>query len=202
MCRSYHTGRDHPACDAVLRHAPVASLDGTLHRQLHALEQSPAYCCRSKWPRIGSGNFALTELIASSTCWRSAVSLPVFRNCIIEPHQLEQALFYILPLHRNFNIFSRERRKMPNPPSPENAVSRLNVSGAAVDRHQKAAEQLQSTSPDRCTFGLCSHPVLLKRERLPLRPEAFRTARRPPPLSPHQSRPGPNQRALAICRRG
>jgi hypothetical protein len=35
-----------------------------------------------KWPRIGSGNFALTELIASSTCRRSAVSLPVFRNCI------------------------------------------------------------------------------------------------------------------------
>lgn len=26
MCRSYHTGRGHPACDAVLRHAPVASL--------------------------------------------------------------------------------------------------------------------------------------------------------------------------------
>jgi hypothetical protein len=43
MCRSYHTGRDHPACDAGLRHDPVASLDGTLHRHLHALEQSPAY---------------------------------------------------------------------------------------------------------------------------------------------------------------
>jgi hypothetical protein len=27
--------------------APVASLDGTLHRQLHALEQSPAYFCRA-----------------------------------------------------------------------------------------------------------------------------------------------------------
>jgi hypothetical protein len=47
MCRSYHTGRGHPACDAVLRHAPVASLDGTLHRHLHALEQSPAYLCFS-----------------------------------------------------------------------------------------------------------------------------------------------------------
>jgi hypothetical protein len=47
MCRSYHTGRDHPACDAVLRHAPMASLDGTLHRHLHALEQSPAYLCFS-----------------------------------------------------------------------------------------------------------------------------------------------------------
>jgi len=43
MCRSYHTGQDHPACDVVLRHAPLASLDGTLHRHLHALEQSPAY---------------------------------------------------------------------------------------------------------------------------------------------------------------
>jgi hypothetical protein len=31
--------------------------------------------------------------------------------------------------------------------------------------------------------------------------EAFGTARRPPPLSPHQSRPGPNQSPLAICRR-
>jgi hypothetical protein len=31
--------------------------------------------------------------------------------------------------------------------------------------------------------------------------EAFRPARHPPSLSPHQSRPGPNQRALAICRR-
>jgi hypothetical protein len=43
MCRSYHTGQDHPACDAVLRHAPLVSLDGTLHKHLHALEQSPAY---------------------------------------------------------------------------------------------------------------------------------------------------------------
>jgi hypothetical protein len=25
MCRNYRTGRDHPACDAVLRHAPEAS---------------------------------------------------------------------------------------------------------------------------------------------------------------------------------
>ena len=32
--------------------------------------------------------------------------------------------------------------------------------------------------------------------------EAFRIARRPSPLSPYQSRPGPNQRALAIYRRG
>ena len=41
----------------------------------------PLLFCRSKWPRIGSGTFALTELIASSTCRRSPVSLPVFRNC-------------------------------------------------------------------------------------------------------------------------
>src|ERR1700730_6306712 len=62
---------------------------------------------------------------------------------------------------------------------------------------------LQSTSYlTVARLAWCSHPVLLKRERLPLRPEAFRTARCPPPLSPHQSRPGPNQRALAICRRG
>jgi hypothetical protein len=84
MCRSYHTGRDHPACDAVLR-----SPSGIF--RWHAPQTTP---------RTGAvpslllpGNFALTELIASSTCWRSAVSLPVFRNCIIEPNQLEQALF-------------------------------------------------------------------------------------------------------------
>jgi hypothetical protein len=61
MCRSYHTGQDHPACDAVLRHAPLASLDGTLHRHLHALEQSPAY---------------ILELPAF------CVSLTAFRKCI------------------------------------------------------------------------------------------------------------------------
>src|SRR3984893_16898162 len=51
---------------------------------------------------MGSANFALTELIASSTCRRSAVSLPVFRNCIIEPNQLEQALPSRSHLHRQF----------------------------------------------------------------------------------------------------
>jgi Telomere resolvase len=55
-------------------------------------------------------------------------------------------------------------------PSPENAVSRLNVSGA--DRHlftlhQKAAEQLHSTPYlTVARLAWCSHPVLLKRERL------------------------------------
>jgi hypothetical protein len=41
-----------------------------------------------KMARIGSGNFALTELIASSTCRRSAVSLPAFRNCILPKKKL------------------------------------------------------------------------------------------------------------------
>ena len=112
MCRSYHTGRGHPACDAVLRHALVASLDGTLHRHLHALEQSPAYFFRSKWPRIGSGNFALTELIASSTCRRSAVSLPVFRNCISSRTNSSKPskIVSTFSIRHNFNIFGRERR--------------------------------------------------------------------------------------------
>jgi hypothetical protein len=113
MCRSYHTGRGHPACDAVLRHAPVASLDGTLHRHLHALERSPAYLCFSadqKWPRIGSGNFALTELIASSTCRRSAVSLPVFRNCILSRTNSSKPSKIDLhsPLRHNFNMFGEK----------------------------------------------------------------------------------------------
>src|SRR4029077_13196757 len=56
---------------------------------------------------------------------------------------------------------------------------------------------------DCCTFGLvlASRAVKEKKTASKTPYEAFRTARRPPPLSPHQSRAGRNQRALAICRR-
>src|SRR4029077_14274434 len=57
---------------------------------------------------------------------------------------------------------------------------------------------------DCCTFGLvlASRAVKEKKTASKTPYEAFRTARRPPPLSPHQLRAGRNQRALAICRRG
>src|SRR5271165_3651610 len=71
-----------------------------------------------------------------------------------------------------------------------------------------------SWAPGRfCFFGpasttfVCLHTLYVYctyRGRATLEPpyEAFRIARRPSPLSPYQSRPGPNQRALAIYRRG
>ena len=67
MCRSYHTGRDHPACDAVDTshwHLWMARSTDTTHWSDPRLTSA---FLPIKMPRIGgSGNFALTELIASS----------------------------------------------------------------------------------------------------------------------------------------
>ena len=171
MCRSYHTGRDHPACDAVLRHDPVASLDGTLHRHLHAPELSPTYLCFSA-DQNGRGLAPAPSLSLNSSHPRLAgVPLSPCRFFVTsyraEPTRAssrESSLHS--PLHHDFSIFSRERRV----------------------RIRSHAHKWKNAKPTAVIESLLMKP--------------FRTARRPQSLSPHQSRPGPNQRALAICRLG